>query len=59
MGNDLRESMRNGIRNSRSMVVLLSPEYLESQNCRFELEEALKFADEMKNQGGTYHIIAC
>lgn len=59
MGNDLRESMRNGIRNSRSMVVLLSPEYLQSQSCRFELEEALKYAEEIKSQGGEYHIIAC
>jgi len=59
MGNDLRESMRNGIRNSRSMVVLLSPEYVKSSNCRYELETALSYAEEVKTQGGEFPIITC
>jgi hypothetical protein len=42
MGNDLKESMRDGIANSRCVVILLSPNYIKSRNCRFEMDEALK-----------------
>lgn len=54
MGNDLKESMREGIRKSRCVVVLLSPEYVKSKNCRFELD----FAAEQRKATGK-PILTC
>lgn len=42
MGNDLKESMRNGIANSKCVVVLFSPDYATRPNCKFELDIAVE-----------------
>ena len=42
MGYDLQHSMRNGIANSKAVVVCASKEYQTRRNCMFELDEARK-----------------
>lgn len=45
MQSDLIKSMRQGIAASSCVVVLLSPDYVVSKNCKFELEVAAEFSD--------------
>jgi serine/threonine protein kinase len=39
---DMNASMSKGIESSKSIVILLSPDYVESENCMFELKRAIE-----------------
>ena len=42
MGVSLSDSMQQGIKSSKCVVVLLSPEYVKSRNCRYEVDFAVQ-----------------
>jgi len=44
-GNDFRREIFAALRKAALVVVIISPKYLESEYCKFELKEACHFAD--------------
>ena len=52
MKRDLKKDMSEGIINSDAAVILLSPDYLNSSNCRFELQR-------IQSSLGSLRVVVC